>query len=300
MEKKNPVVSVVIPCRNHAAALSRCLDSVMSQQLAEGFEVIVVDAAADDRVATVVSEHVPAYIVRSTLPLLPGPARNLGARTALGIYAAFIDADCVAEAGWLAAALLALKEGARVVGGAVGQGSPWHPVASIDNLMQFSDLSGRRGRGNAHLLPSCNLGIALSDFMALGGFPAVDLPAGEDVLFCQLASERWPNQMLFCPTMRVRHFGRSTLRQLWAHQHMFGFARAMYGLQLRPVYRRLGQWSIMAPAVALRRLTYMAVRAARWQPASLAAMILYLPVLLFGMTAWCMGFHRGCRRWGAT
>jgi len=300
MVQKSPVVSVVIPCRNHAAALSRCLDSVMSQQLAEGFEVIVVDSAADDQVAAVVREHLQACLVRSTLPLLPGPARNLGARTARGVYAAFIDADCIAEAGWLAAALLALKAGARVVGGVVLQGNPWHPVASIDNLMQFSDLSGRRARGIARLLPSCNLGIAVSDFMLLGGFPAVALPAGEDVLFCQLASQRWPNHMLFCPTMRVRHFGRSTLRQLWSHQDMFGFARAMYGLELRPVYRRLGQWAILAPAVAVKRLAYMAVRAARWQPASLAAMMLFLPVLLFGMTAWCSGFYRGCRKWGAS
>jgi len=300
MVQKNPVVSVVIPCRNHAVALSRCLDSVMSQQLAEGFEVIVVDSAADDHVAAVVREHVQACLVRSTLPLLPGPARNLGVHTARGVYAVFIDADCIAEAGWLAAALLALKGGARVVGGAVLQGNPWHPVASIDNLMQFSDLSARRARGIARLLPSCNLGIAVSDFMSLGGFPAVELPAGEDVLFCQLAWQRWPNHMLFCPTMRVRHFGRSTLRKLWTHQDMFGFARAMYGLELRPVYRRLGQWAILAPAVAVKRLAYMAVTAARWQPASLAAMMLFLPLLLFGMTAWCSGFYRGCRKWGAS
>jgi glycosyltransferase involved in cell wall biosynthesis len=272
----------------------------MSQRLAEDFEVIVVDSAADDNVAAVVEKYAQARLVRSAAPLLPGPARNLGVRTAQGQYAAFIDADCIAEAGWLAATLLALKAGARMVGGPVLHGKPWHPVASIDNLMQFSDLSARRAQGVARLLPSCNLGMAVSDFMSLGGFPAIALPAGEDVLFCHMASARWPNDMLFCPGMRVCHFGRSTLRQLWKHQDMFGFARAMYGLELRPVYRRLGRLAIVAPAVALKRLAYMSVKAARSQPEALATMLLFLPILLFGMTAWCSGFHRGCRKWAAS
>jgi hypothetical protein len=99
--------------------------------------------------------------------------------------------------------------------------------------------------------------------------------------------------------MRVHHFGRSSLRQLWSHQELFGFVRAMYGLELSSTYRRLGQYAVIAPAVALKRLSYLAVRAAQWQPMSLAAMVLFLPILLFGMAAWCSGFHRGCCRWSA-
>jgi glycosyltransferase involved in cell wall biosynthesis len=300
MVQKTPVVSVVIPCRNHAAALSHCLGTVMSQELDESFEVIVVDSAADERVAAVVRQHGQARIVRSTNPLLPGPARNLGARNAQGTYLAFIDADCIAMAGWLASALFELKAGAKMVGGAVLHGKPWHPVAVIDNLMQFSDLSAGRARGAARLLPSCNLAIARIDFALLGGFPEVELPAGEDVLFCNRAAERWDDQLRFCPGMRVRHFGRSTLRQLWLHQELFGFARAMYGLELKPAYRRLGRFAVIAPAVALKRLGYLAVRAARWQPMSLAAMVLYFPILLFGMAAWSSGFHRGCCTWDAS
>jgi glycosyltransferase involved in cell wall biosynthesis len=116
MVQKTPVVSVVIPCRNHAAALSHCLGTVMSQELDESFEVIVVDSAADERVAAVVRQHGQARIVRSTDPLLPGPARNLGARNAQGTYLAFIDADCIAMAGWLASARWS--------------GSAWQTVAS--------------------------------------------------------------------------------------------------------------------------------------------------------------------------
>lgn len=299
MSEKTPFISVVIPCRGHAAALSRCLATVISQELDEAFEVIVVDAAADDGVARVVREHPHARIVRSVEPLLPGQARNLGARSARGTYLAFIDADCIASPGWLTAAVLALEEGARMVGGPVLHGEPWHPVAVIDNLLQFSDMSAGRPRGPARLLPTCNLAIALADFTRLQGFPEVALPAGEDVLFCNRAAQRWPGKMLFCPGMRVHHFGRSGLRQLWSHQELFGFVRAMYGLELNSTYRWLGRFAVTAPAVGLKRLSYIALRAARWQPMSLAAMLLFLPVLLFAMTAWCSGFHRGCCEWSA-
>jgi glycosyltransferase involved in cell wall biosynthesis len=299
MDESAPVFSVVIPCRNHAAALSRCLGSVLAQDLDARFEVIVVDSASDEDVAAVVARHPGVRIVRSTEPLLPGQARNAGARSACGAYLAFIDADCSAAPGWLLAARRALQGGARVVGGPVLHGEPWHPVAVIDNLMQFSDMAAGRPRGASRLLPSCNLALARADFALLEGFPAVELPAGEDVLFCNRAAALWAPQMLFCPGMRVRHFGRSALRQLWSHQELFGFVRASYGLELDSSYRRLGRYALIAPAVGLKRMSYMAVRAARWQPLSLAAMVLFLPILLFGMAAWCAGFHRGCARWSA-
>jgi glycosyltransferase involved in cell wall biosynthesis len=300
MPANRPAVSVIIPCRNHAEALARCLDSVMSQQVDGTFEVIVVDAAADERVAEVVGRYPRARITRSAgngNPLLPGPARNLGASTAAGTYQAFIDADCAAAPGWLSAALSALKSGAVMAGGPVLHGKPWHPVAVIDNLMQFSDMGTGRPRGAARLLPSCNLAMAREEFETVGGFPAVDLAAGEDVLFCNRAADRWQDRMFFFPTMQVRHFGRSTLRELWAHQYRFGFVRAMYGLELSARHRRLGRFAVLAPAVGLKRLGYIAGRAVRWQPLSLLAMVLFFPILLLGMTAWCAGFHRGCGEW---
>jgi glycosyltransferase involved in cell wall biosynthesis len=296
MAQNAPAASIIVPCRNHAPALSRCLESLSSQQFEHGFEIIVVDSASDDAVAAVVGEHAPAALVRSRQPLLPGPARNLGVRSARGVHLLFIDADCVAETGWLTATVQALTHGAKLVGGPVLHGLPWHPVAVIDNLMQFSDLSAGRAAGAARLLPGCNLGMARADFEQLGGFPTGELTAGEDVLFCNRVSARWPGQVLFCPAMRVRHFGRSTLPQLWAHQQRFGFTRAIHGLELRPRYRRWGRYALLAPAVGLKRLSYMGLKAARSQPSALAAMMLCLPILLFAMTAWCVGFHRGCRQ----
>jgi glycosyltransferase involved in cell wall biosynthesis len=296
MDREKPVASVVIPCRNHSRELGHCLRTLVTQRLDGGFEVIVIDSAADAKVVTVVKQHPTVRIARSTEGLLPGQARNLGARHARGTYLAFLDADCIPEPGWLAAAVAALKVGARIVGGPVLHGNPWHPVAVIDNLMQFSDMSPGRPQGIAKLLPSCNMAVARVDFEQLGGFPPVLLPAGEDVLFCNQAERHWGRQSLYVPGMRVRHFGRTGLRQLWGHQELFGFVRAAYGLELSVAQRRLGGLAIVIPAVGLKRLSYMVRRAAAWNRLSLAYMALLLPILLYGLAAWCYGFHRGCKR----
>jgi len=292
MQIREPEVSVVIPCRDHAVELVRCLRSVRAQEFDGSLEVIVVDAGLDDAIASVAGENV--VVVRGREALRPGAARNLGAAGSQGRWLCFIDADCVAESGWVAAAVRALNTGARVVGGAVLQAEPWHPIATIDNLMQFSDLAPGRPAGPATVLPGCNAAISRRDFDSIGGFPVIDFPAGEDVLFFENATERWPGSVRFVPPMRVRHHGRGTLRALWAHQDSFGYARARYGLQLTATHRWLGRSALLLPLLGLRRVGYLAWRAVQWNPRSLVALVLGLPVLAVGMTAWCRGFHRGC------
>jgi len=294
MQPRPPDVSIIIPCRNHAAEVAHCLQSLHAQEFDGVVEIIVVDAGRDDAVLAAAGPFPSVRVVRSGAPLLPGQARNLGASSARGGTLCFVDADCIAEPGWLAAAMSALGDGARMVGGPVLHGDPWHPIATIDNLMQFSDLAPGRPAGPAELLPSCNLSMSRADFRSLGGYPPVYLAAGEDVLFCRQAAAHWKESLRFVPAMRVRHFGRRTLRSLWIHQDSFGYARARFGLQVTATHRRLGRAAMLVPLVGLRRIGYIVVRALQWHPTSLFPLVLGLPILVVGMTAWCRGFHRGC------
>jgi glycosyltransferase involved in cell wall biosynthesis len=302
MPHRHVDVSVVIPCRDHAIELGRCLGSVRAQTFAGSFEIVVVDAGLDDEVARVEDARVEqddtrvvTRVVRGREPLGPGQARNLGATHSRGRALCFIDADAVAEPGWLEAALATLEAGARVAGGAVLHGEPWHPVATIDNLMQFSDFPPGRPPGPAVLLPTCNLAISRADFAAAGGFPVLEFTAGEDVLFCESVRRRWPGSLRFDPSMRVRHYGRGTLQALWRHQDRFGYIRARCGLRLTQTHRRLGRSMLLVPLLSLRRIGYLVARAFQWQPAALLVYVLALPVLMIGLTAWCRGFHRGLR-----
>lgn len=93
-----PRVSVIIPHLNEPDELRRCLDALNAQKV-DGipFEIIVVDNG---------SRHLPKAVCTDvTLELEPtpgpGPARSHGARVARGAILAFVDADCVADDGWI-------------------------------------------------------------------------------------------------------------------------------------------------------------------------------------------------------
>ena len=289
----NTKISVVIPCRGHAGPLAACLSSVLRQNCAGHFEVIVVDSAADPAVAKACEAYPSVRLIRRSEGLLPGAARNLGVSQARGEFLVFIDADCVAEPGWIEALVDALGQ-AVLTGGAVQDGKPWHPVAAIDNFLQFAAQPPGRPKGPAPLLPSCSMAIRRAEFEAVGGFPSIAEPAGEDGLFCLRVAARRPDQILFVPAARIRHFGRETVGQLWAHQYRFGHARSVLALHLPPLQRQLGRHWAMAPFIAVKRLGWLLGRALAWQPSALLKMLLFFPFLLIGMGGWCAGFRQGC------
>jgi glycosyltransferase involved in cell wall biosynthesis len=232
--------------------------------------------------------------LRDASGLLAGEARNLGAACAQGRYLAFIDADCVPEAAWLAAALGALQAGAEMVGGPILDMLPFHPLAAPDNLMQFVEFSPGRPEGGVSHFPGCNFAVNREAFLGAGGFPA-GLAIGEDVSLTSAIAERRPGRVRFLHKMRVRHLGRRGVRAYWRHQETFGYYRGKLGQRLRPYQQRLGSWPLMGVAVAAKRFTYIVSCAVQWHPLALPRLILVLPGLLLGVTAYASGFQRGCR-----
>lgn len=115
-----PRVTVIIPHFNMPDALDRCLASVVSQRLAGGVEIIVVDNGSRIGPETVIARYPGVRLLHEPTPG-PGPARNTGVASARADVLAFIDADCRAEAGWLDAAVRAVEAGGQrgVVGGDV-------------------------------------------------------------------------------------------------------------------------------------------------------------------------------------
>lgn len=85
------VFSIVIPARNAAATLSRCLDAVRRAGPA-AIEVIVVDDGSEDDTAAI-AESRAAFVVRLTGQNGPAVARNAGVAVTSAPIVVFIDAD---------------------------------------------------------------------------------------------------------------------------------------------------------------------------------------------------------------
>jgi glycosyltransferase involved in cell wall biosynthesis len=92
---------VVIPHLNEPDDLRRCLTSLQAQKV-DGipFEVIVVDNGSRSLPHDVCSEFKDTRLERESTPG-PGPARSRGASLARAEIVSFIDADCLADKGWI-------------------------------------------------------------------------------------------------------------------------------------------------------------------------------------------------------
>ena len=96
-----PLYSVVIPHYQQPDLLDRCLQSLMAQEDAPPFEVIVVDNASQEMPTAVCARFGGVRLLLETTKG-PGPARNMGAREARSPVIVFLDSDSVVDPDWLA------------------------------------------------------------------------------------------------------------------------------------------------------------------------------------------------------
>ena len=97
MERRQPILSLVIPVYRVEDCIARALDSVYSQKVDESlFEVIAVDDGSPDKSAEIIGNYRAGH---SNLTLLRKPnggvssARNKGMEQARGEWIIFLDAD---------------------------------------------------------------------------------------------------------------------------------------------------------------------------------------------------------------
>ena len=75
-----PAVSVIVPARDAAPTLERTLQALRAQQLAEAFEVIVVDDGSGDDTASIAKVHEPfVRLISNERSAGPGGSRDVSA-----------------------------------------------------------------------------------------------------------------------------------------------------------------------------------------------------------------------------
>jgi len=92
-----PSVSVLVPVRNEARSIEQTLRSLLTQDYADGFDVIVADGLSDDATVPIVRRLQGEF---ANLKLVFNPTRlssagrNLAARHMTGDYAVVVDGHC--------------------------------------------------------------------------------------------------------------------------------------------------------------------------------------------------------------
>lgn len=219
-----PHVTVVIPVRNGAADLARCLASLARQDFRqEQWDCIVVDNGSTDGTAAVAVEA--GVTVLSCPGLRVGALRNRGVDRATGDVIAFVDADHEVPPDWIRQGVQSLDDhGPRAIVGA-------HYLAPPDGtwVQTTWELHRLREQGRTHetaWLGTGNLFLRRDDFRSIGGFRE-DLIATEDVDLCTRFVQSG-GKVLVVPEIRNIHHGEpKTVREFFRKE----FVRGKTGLR---------------------------------------------------------------------
>jgi GT2 family glycosyltransferase len=216
-----PVISVVVLSYNSRERIDASLQSLIAQDFEEPYEVIVVDSGEDGCAAHVRMSYPDIRLERAESRLLPGGARNRGVEAARGRYVAFLADDCLARSDWLRRRVAKHRQGYSAVGGAVTNGTPFHPVGDAHYLLEYAGLIPADSTLARPRVP-LSLSYERTLFERLGGFPE-DTDAGEDVVFnmrCVAAGVR----MGFDAGVQISHPCLTRLRSYLRHQYRHGRA----------------------------------------------------------------------------
>lgn len=168
-------------------------------------------------------------------------ARNRGARLASGDVYAFLDDDCRAPPGWIAALVDVLEDGALAAGGpavpAWPDGDrPWYLPQLFDWLVGCGPYyESQRTVRNTY---GCNLAVCADIFDALDGFDDMlgkqsNLQQAEETELCQRLRERYGGGVEYVPEAHVSHrvaAEQLRLSYLLRRAYMQGRAKAHIGV----------------------------------------------------------------------
>jgi mycofactocin system glycosyltransferase len=216
-------VTVVIPARDRAAELARCLAGIGDLPV-----IVVDDCSADSGAVAAAAAAAGARYLRRPVNGGAAAARNTGLAAAGTPLVAFLDSDCVPAPGWLAGLVPHFCDPAvaavapRIVSDERGQG--W--LARYEGMRSALDM----GPGESIVRPGARVpyvpgaALVIRKAAAGAGF-AEDMPVGEDVDFVwRLCEAGW--RVRYEPSVTVAHQHRVRLREWFARRSDYGTSAA--------------------------------------------------------------------------
>jgi GT2 family glycosyltransferase len=205
-----PRISFIVPVRNDAARLERCLQSIRANGLPpERFEIVVADNGSTDDSTAVARRYGALVVVIDDAPV--AELRNRAARQATGDILAFVDADNEIASSWGEAAIETLRN--RGIGATGAQYR--EPDSGTWVQRAYGYLRGHpRGIHDVEWLGSGNLAVPLATFEAVGGFNAT-LETCEDIDLCARIRRRGLRIVSDARLASIHHGDPATLWSLF-------------------------------------------------------------------------------------
>lgn len=227
-----PFLSVLIPCRNEARFLGRCLDSILANDYPPGrMEVLVIDGASADGTR----ERIAAYCCRDArVRLVDNPelitpcALNRGIAAARGDIIARVDAHAAVGPDYFRRSVEhLLSSGADNVGGVMRtlpQDPGWFAgpiVAALSHPFGVGNSYFRIGSAEPRWVDTVFGGCWRRElFDRIGGFHP-DLRRSQDMEFSRRLKAAG-GRTLLVPDLSSDYYARSRLGPFWRHNFANG------------------------------------------------------------------------------
>lgn len=222
--------TVVIPVRDGANLLPRCLEALKGQTHV-GLEIIVVDDGSTDASAAI-AQSIGVRVLRQE-KAGPAAARNFGTRVAGSPIILFTDADCAPHAEWAVTLLNAFEDGS--ISGCKGTySSRQRQLIARFVQLDYEDRYRRMGRhaSNIDFIDTYSAAYRQSVLTELGGFDEsfkVSSVEDQELSFRAVAAG---HKLVFEPRARVDHLHPTTLSSYVRKKFKIGFYKAQLHVRL--------------------------------------------------------------------
>ena len=221
------VVSIVIPVFNGASRIESCLNSLLSQNFNEGYEIIIVDDGSSDNLKAVISSYPDvSYVFQTNAG--PGVARNHGASLAKGEFLLFTDDDCVPVSNWISLMVGALRSQKSICGVKGAYLTKQISLVSRFVQLEYEDkYDVMRKYQYIDFIDTYSAGFKKSIFLEFGGYDSKYTTACAEDVDLSFRMHAKGYRMLFVPKAIVYHLHPSSLWGYLKKKFKFAYWRVL-------------------------------------------------------------------------
>ncbi len=244
-----PLVSLIMPVRNEADFIGRCLDAVVGQDYPAGLlEIIIADGMSDDRTRNIITSYQERH---PNISLIDNPERiaatalNRAIRKSAGEVVIRVDGHCEIARDYVSRCVAHLqKDGVDAVGGpitTVGQTAVARAIAvAMSSTFGVGDSGFRVLKDETRFVDTIAFPAYKRDLIERAGLCDEELVRNQDDEY-NYRLRSLGAKLLLAADVQSTYYSRSSLKSLWRQYFQYGYWKVRV-LQKLPRQMQLRQF----------------------------------------------------------